>query len=197
MNRAEILQKSVEEQKACKLLSVSSHLVLSQRKLILYVKKTHCMVTSLYCVELYYVFIVDARNTNSRVRTSSHHSVILVHCFVSTKMAGDVYDIRVHYVYVHCTSLKICRRERLSFQSLNICVTGRLTWASHIKHLLFLYGFGFVWVSHQVADIDVFISTFKQRLIDCHKQNLHHLLRFITVLDDNETAYVALYVCQR
>jgi len=34
MNRAEILQKSVEEQKACKLLSVSSHLVLSQRKLI-------------------------------------------------------------------------------------------------------------------------------------------------------------------
>ena len=54
---------------------------------------------------------------------------------------------------------------------------GRLTWASHIKHLLFLYGFGFVWVSHQVADIDVFISTFKQRLIDCHKQNWNHLIQ--------------------
>jgi len=37
---------------------------------------------------------------------------------------------------------------------------GHLTWATHIKNLLFLYGFGFVWVSNQVADIDVFISTF-------------------------------------
>ena len=42
---------------------------------------------------------------------------------------------------------------------------------------MFLYGFGFVWVSYQVADIDVFISTFKQRLIDCHKQNWNHLIQ--------------------
>jgi len=54
---------------------------------------------------------------------------------------------------------------------------GRLTWATHIKHILFLYGFGFVCVSHQVADIDVFISTFKQRLTDCHKQIWNHLIQ--------------------
>ena len=35
----------------------------------------------------------------------------------------------------------------------------------------------FVWVSHQVADIDVFISTFEQRLIDYHKQNWNHLIQ--------------------
>jgi len=52
----------------------------------------------------------------------------------------------------------------------------RLTWATHIKSRLFLYSFGFVWVSHELADIDMFISTFKLRLADCHKQNWNHLI---------------------
>lgn len=50
---------------------------------------------------------------------------------------------------------------------------GRLTWASNIKKLLFRYGYGFVWVSQEVGDINIFIKQFKQRLIDCMKQNWH------------------------
>ena len=76
---------------------------------------------------------------------------------------------------IHMNDHRYPKRCYYMLKSLDI--VGRLTWATHIKHLLFLYGFGFVWVSHQVADIDMFISTFKQRLIDCHKQNWNHLIQ--------------------
>ena len=38
---------------------------------------------------------------------------------------------------------------------------GRRTWATSVKDLLFRYGFGYVWVSQDVGDINVFIYTFK------------------------------------
>ena len=65
---------------------------------------------------------------------------------------------------------------------MGLLFTATLSWSAaleklHIKHLLFLYGFGFVWVSHQVADIDMFINTFKQRLIDWHKPNWNQLIQ--------------------
>ena len=41
------------------------------------------------------------------------------------------------------------------------------------KNLLFRYGFGFVWVSQDVGEVNIFIKQFKQRLIDCMKQNWH------------------------
>ena len=50
---------------------------------------------------------------------------------------------------------------------------GRHTWASNVKKLLFRYGYGFVWVSQEVGDINMFIKQFKQRLTDCMKQNWH------------------------
>jgi len=34
-----------------------------------------------------------------------------------------------------------------------------------------LYGFGFVWVSHHLGDVNSFIREFKQRITDCHIQN--------------------------
>ena len=50
---------------------------------------------------------------------------------------------------------------------------GRHTWASNVKknNLLFRYGYGFVWVSQDVGDINIFIKQFKQPLIDYMKQN--------------------------
>ena len=49
--------------------------------------------------------------------------------------------------------------------------TGRNNWASAIKHLLYLHGFGNVWLAQEVGNIEVFLSIFKQRVIDCRKQN--------------------------
>ena len=53
----------------------------------------------------------------------------------------------------------------------NLDCAGRTTWATNIKQLLFKYGFGFVWISQNIGDINIFLSTFKQRLIDCSKQD--------------------------
>lgn len=70
---------------------------------------------------------------------------------------------------------------------------GRVNWASKIKHLLFMYGFGFVWISQDVGDTTVFLNQFKQRIIDCCKQTWHseieysskclHYKHFKTLLD--------------
>jgi hypothetical protein len=49
--------------------------------------------------------------------------------------------------------------------------SGRKTWAGSIKDLLFKFGFGYVWVSHDVGDDVNFINIFKQRLTDCYSQN--------------------------
>ena len=51
--------------------------------------------------------------------------------------------------------------------------SGRVTWASKIRQILFEYGFGFVWISNGVGDFQQFLKTFKERLIDCSNQWLH------------------------
>ena len=53
----------------------------------------------------------------------------------------------------------------------NLDCAGRTTWATNIKQLLFKYGFGFVWISQNIGDSNIFLTTFKQRLIDCSKQD--------------------------
>ena len=44
----------------------------------------------------------------------------------------------------------------------NLDDVGKHTWASEIKLLLYRYGFGHVWVSQSVGNIDVFLSVFKE-----------------------------------
>ena len=38
----------------------------------------------------------------------------------------------------------------------NLECAGRTTWATNIKQLLFKYGFGFVWISQNIGDINIF-----------------------------------------
>ena len=42
----------------------------------------------------------------------------------------------------------------------------RLTWATSIKSLLYRYDYGIVWFQQGVGDINVFLTSFKQRIID-------------------------------
>ena len=48
---------------------------------------------------------------------------------------------------------------------------GRQKWVTNIKDLLFQYGYGYVWISQDVGHINMFVSSFKQRLKDCVTQN--------------------------
>ena len=50
-------------------------------------------------------------------------------------------------------------------------------WASEVCFVLYRYGFGFVWENQGVTQINQFISIFKQRLLDCHLQELHNSIK--------------------
>ena len=54
--------------------------------------------------------------------------------------------------------------------------SGRTTWATHVKMLLFNYGFRCVWLNSHVGDIDMFMTIFTQRLKDCCKQNIFEFI---------------------
>ena len=57
-------------------------------------------------------------------------------------------------------------------------------WALDIKHCLELYGFSEVWINGGVGDEKTFLSVFRQRMVDCYKQDWHSKLdesdRYIT-----------------
>lgn len=60
---------------------------------------------------------------------------------------------------------------------------GRQNWASAVKNLLYRYGFGIVWLSQEVGDVNNFICVLKQRLIDCMNQIWHDNIQSSTRCD--------------
>ena len=50
--------------------------------------------------------------------------------------------------------------------------SGRITWATHIKQLLFQFGFGYAWLANEVGDTIAFTKLFKISVVDCPVQNL-------------------------
>ena len=50
---------------------------------------------------------------------------------------------------------------------------GRTNWASEIKELLFMNGFGYIWNNQGVRDVIAFIKAFEQRLKDIYIQDWH------------------------
>ena len=53
----------------------------------------------------------------------------------------------------------------------NLDEIGRVTWATKVRALLFQCGFGYVWLSEDVGDLNIFMKIFKQRLVDCNMQD--------------------------
>ena len=50
---------------------------------------------------------------------------------------------------------------------------GRKTWASFIRELLYMYGFGYVLIAHDVGNEAYFLNLFKQQIIDSSLQKWH------------------------
>ena len=48
---------------------------------------------------------------------------------------------------------------------------GRVTWATRMKQLLYKLGFGFVWISQDIGNVQLFMSEIDQRLKDIALQN--------------------------
>lgn len=49
-------------------------------------------------------------------------------------------------------------------------------WATSVKQVLFLFGFGYAWTEHSVGDMDCFLNEFKTRSKDIDTQNWHGML---------------------
>lgn len=49
----------------------------------------------------------------------------------------------------------------------------RVTWATHVKNVLFTCGFGHVWISQEVGDDVLSLNMLGQRLRDCNQQEWH------------------------
>ena len=58
----------------------------------------------------------------------------------------------------------------------NLDRIGRIIWAIKIREILFLNTFGYVWVYENIGDVNIFMTVFKQRVIDCGIQEWHHAL---------------------
>ena len=48
---------------------------------------------------------------------------------------------------------------------------GKITWATHIKSLLFEFGFGYAWIAHEIGNNRHFLNLFKRRIKDISIQN--------------------------
>ena len=48
--------------------------------------------------------------------------------------------------------------------------SGKTTWASHIKSMLFRFGFGYIWISQDVGNSKLLMHLFTERLKDCYFQ---------------------------
>ena len=62
---------------------------------------------------------------------------------------------------------RICEANLLKILSDN----GRTTWASNVKHVLYMYGYGHVWVNQSVGNVILLLENFKLRLRDSSTQN--------------------------
>lgn len=70
--------------------------------------------------------------------------------------------------WIRLTRMNTYRYQYQCYRMLrNLDTVGRVTWATKVKDLLYLYGLGYVWFYENVGDEEIFI---KQRLIDCSKQ---------------------------
>ena len=119
---------------------------------------------------------------------SSIENVLLKYCRmqlgVGSKAPGPAVlgECGRHSVYVYCYIrcikywLKILALPNDSIVKScfimlqNYCNNGSTNWASEVKKLLYLYGFGYTWENQETLANDVFLDEFKTRVFDSDKQ---------------------------
>ena len=50
---------------------------------------------------------------------------------------------------------------------------GKVTWATHVKNVLYMYGFGNLWLQQGVGNRELFVDIFKRRINDVTVQQWH------------------------
>ena len=84
------------------------------------------------------------------------------------------YKVRCIKFWLKILKLDSSRLPRASYDMLySFDNVGRKNWATEIKHMLYGYGFGEVWVNQSVGDVNMFLYLFKQRVVDVATQEWH------------------------
>lgn len=118
--------------------------------------------------------IVQDRFCKNILNVPSHTSSILVRGECGRFPLCLAYFTRCIKYWLKLTRMDETRYPRqcyLMLKRLDDC--NRITWATKIRNLLSRYGFGHVWLSQGVGDINGFVNTFKRRLKDNLLQEWH------------------------
>jgi hypothetical protein len=68
--------------------------------------------------------------------------------------------------------MNLVRLPKQAFvQDKNCNLDRKYSWFSTVKHCLDIFGFSEVWMSDGVGDVKLFLRAFKNRMIDCYKQD--------------------------
>ena len=87
--------------------------------------------------------------------------------FLKTQMKCIKYWLKL-------TQLPMSRLCKQAYEMLlNQLDSGKQNWAYFVKKMLTTHGFGIVWMCQGVGYEQGFISEFRDRLVDSHKQNWH------------------------
>ena len=70
---------------------------------------------------------------------------------------------------LHMSENRLPRNSYIMIKNLDNL--GRRTWATHVKEILFRYGFGYAWIAQDIGDLNIFMYNFKTRITDCFRQN--------------------------
>ena len=125
--------------------------------------------------------------TYSEVIEKTHIRFCKRYCSLSTNVAdffalGECGRLPLCTTYLsNCVKywLKLIRMQEYRyprqcyFMLKRLDEVGRKTWASCVRELLFSYGFGHVWLAHEVGNENDFLCQFKQRVIDSCLQKWH------------------------
>ena len=83
------------------------------------------------------------------------------------------YMSRCAKYWTKLTRMEQCRYPKQCYDMLrHLDDANRTTWATHIKGMLFEYGFGYAWINNGVGDVSCFMLMLKTRLRDCTLQRL-------------------------
>ena len=70
-----------------------------------------------------------------------------------------------------------CRFVKKCYNMLILdCLNGKVNWASKIKHILYSFGFGYIWEQQSVSNVNSFLSEFVYRLKSSYEQDWHAAL---------------------
>ena len=93
------------------------------------------------------------------------HLIFLPEVKVTYPIFTDYYCKCVKY-WISLTRMNNTRYPYHCYKMLrNLDNSGRTTWATKVKTILFKYGFGYVWVNENVGDEALFLKSFKQHLL--------------------------------